>query len=181
MYDKPSSIHIVENEERLILERRWFNLSSLGVIIFAVVWNIFLILYARQSMQTAADPEEMFLLIPLGIVGVIVAYLAVASALNRTRITVDPQMLTVSHTPLPWRSKAVERDAIQQIVVNRYNSGGTQNQRRTTYAILAQLRDGKQKRLVGDMPNSAEALYIKKALHQYLSIDAPLAAGEYQF
>lgn len=179
----PPSINVVENGERLILERRWFNMSALGLIIFGVVWNAFVILYARQSVVNNAPAEEMLLVIPGGIVGLIAAYLALAAALNRTRFTLDQQTLSVAHAPLPWPGKTIPRNTLQQIMVKRYTTksspSGKVSRRHTTFAVLAKLADGKQKRLVGDLPGSADALYIKQALHQHMGLDVPLAEGEY--
>lgn len=181
MPNKPANIQIVEEgRQRLIMERRWLSFRSLGILIFATIWNVFLVFYTLQ-VQRAEDPSEAFLLIPLSIVGLIAVYLALATLLNRTRFTVDMERITVTHAPLPWKRKSVERSAIQQILANEFQTGGASaGSRRLTYAVSALLHDGTQKRLAGDLKNGAEALFIRQTLNRHLNIDRPPVAGEYQ-
>lgn len=179
MPDKPGSINVLESGERLVLERRWFNFSALGVIVFAIVWNTFLFFYSRQPVAPDADPAEALLLIPLSIVALISVYLALAAALNRSRFTADTERLEVSHGPLPWPGKTVARAEVQQIAAYRYTSGSS-GQRRTTYAVVALTHAGKRQRLIGDLKNSAEVLYIRQALNQHWKISAAPLPDEYQ-
>lgn len=179
MIDKPGSITVLENSERLVLERRWFNFSALGVIAFALIWNVFLFFYSRQPAAPDADPSEALLLIPLSVVGLVSLYLALAAALNRSRFTADAERLTVSHGPLPWPGKAVARAELQQILAQRYNSGSS-GQRRSSFAVLALTRAGKRLRLIGDLRNPLEVMYIRRAIHQHWKIDAAPLPDEYQ-
>lgn len=162
----------------LVLQRRWLGLSSVGILIFALVWNAFVLLYAAQTLQAEGLPEEALLIIPGLIVGVIAAYLALAVALNRTTLTVSRQTIEARHGPIPWPGRAFETAQVRQVFVRRYGSGPNQR-RRASFSLLLTLEDGRSKRLLQSLPGST-ALELKNAIQQHLSLDTQPVEGEYR-
>lgn len=163
----------------LVIERRWFSFSALGTIIFGVVWNVFLVFYAIQTLTAETQSEEAILIIPLAIVGLVAGYLALAAVLNRSTITVDDQTIGVRHHPLPWRNRAFETGQVQQVFVKRHTSGQQGRNRRHHFSVQLLMPEGKHRLLVGSMSNANEAADIKRAIEQRLGIEPHPVEGEY--
>lgn len=162
----------------LVLQRRWFHFSAIGTIIFAVVWNSFVVLFAVQTLRAENLPEEAFLIIPGAVVGLIAAYIALAFIFNRTTLTIDSQTIRVRHHPLPWRGRVFETGKVQQVFAKRMVSG-EYGKRRQSFSVMLVLDDDQRKGLLEGLPRGDEALELKNAIQRHLGLDPEPGESEY--
>lgn len=95
---------------RTVIEWRWFRAARLVMIPFAIFWWGFLIAWYSSMLQHPAK-SLMPILFPLLHVGagVAVVYSILTNLLNRTRIVADDGGITVSHGPMPWPGRHIDR------------------------------------------------------------------------
>jgi hypothetical protein len=167
MLGQGGGVQVTREAGVLVIERRWLGWRSIGVIIFAVVWFAFLIGFALTPPAPESDPAERLLLVPALGVGLAAGYLALATAVNRTRLTLDAERVTVTHAPLPWSGRRLARASVKRASAERIESGSA-GSRRVSYSVVAHLHDGKRTRLVGDLNSSAEGEAIAGAINEGL-------------
>ncbi len=182
MDEQVASITVVDETNKLVLERRWYNSYALGVLFLSVVWNLLLILFTTLPSEDEADPLAVLLILVLGLVGMIIGYWGLAMLFNKTTITVDRKNLHVAHAPLPWLDKTVEISALERVesgaMITNKNSPREINR---MHYLTADLKDGTHKTLLHGLrgtQGAAEVEFIKERVNAYLVSHAPLAEDE---
>jgi hypothetical protein len=133
----------------------------------------------------------------LGIMALLLAifYRALAGTLNNTHILASQQNIEVKHGPIPWFGKKLRVSEIQKIVLKKSVIGVPRglfldtlsmldkdaesslnkdfgNPDVVSYKVLALDQNGKKRRVVGEMMDYLEALYIKQRLDAYFGFDS---------
>ncbi len=184
---KPETVRVEETARALVLSWRWFEPALFFLLFFAIAWDAFLVgWYAVGLTMTAiAGPMAIIMLVfPIAhvAVGVGMTYTVLAGFLNRTRIEVTTNELTVRHGPIPWKGN--RRYAAGQ-VKQLYCKGGLlrinarPNVKRLSKATLhAILDDNTHVTLLKDIDDPDKALYIEQKVEERLGIQDQAVRGE---
>lgn len=159
--------------------RRWFSpLKHLPMLLFALVWNGFMVFW--YTMAAGGGAPFLFFVFPIihVAVGVGMAYGALTGLLNRTTVAVEGGKLSIRHHPLPWPgNREVPVDSLEQLYctenVHRGKNGTT-----FSYDLKAALKDGTSTVLVKKIPEAEQALYIEQAVEDALDIIDVAMPGE---
>jgi hypothetical protein len=169
---QPDGDGIVVAEGRL--ELPWRTVGNLvGLGIFCLAWNGIL---AAMFVVALADGEIGVLLFGSvhGAIGVGLAYLWLATAVNRTTVTVGPAV-GVAHGPLPWwGSRAVDRQDVHQVYV--LEDVGSKGHR--SWSVHARLNNGHPVRLLHGLQSPGRARFVEQWLERALGIADQEVAGE---
>lgn len=169
---RPARFTVDESDGRLVIGWRWFQAKAILLLLFSIGWWSFLIIWYSSALRHPAE-NVLTLVFPLGHVaaGVAVAYWSLALLLNRTRVVADDGGLTVSHGPLPWPGKRLERTRLQQLFCETVQgSKGS-----VSFALVAVDVDGKRVRVLGGFDGADEPRWLEAAIEKRLDIrDRPV-------
>jgi hypothetical protein len=156
---------------------RWFTSDVIGLLVFAVAWDAFLVFW--YSMAFGTRGPWIAKVFPIGhvAVGVCITYYVLTGLFNRTRVDVSRSEVSVRHYPLPWlgnRSIAsadltqlfCEQAAMKQNGIGRFR-------------LCATLRSGNKITLLSGFRNVGEAKYLERAIESRLNIAPTAVVGEY--
>jgi hypothetical protein len=178
---RPSGVtHETGMSGELILKLSWFHAALFGLLFFCIAWDAFLIFWYSIALFGPAKPGNGFDLImvvfPIGhvAVGVALTYYLVAGFLNKTKVMVDFESLTVSHGPIPWRgNRSLRREDVKEIELEF--GGVSRNNLTTTMTVSAHHVDGRQVVLLNSLPDR-QAEYV--AWHLADALKVPLVRGK---
>lgn len=177
LVEMPKGITVQDTEMGLAITYRWFNLTTIGLIVFAVFWNGFMLFWHTMALMTSAYMMSLFGLLHTA-VGIFVGYIALAGIFNTTTITADRETLSIRHGPLPWPgNRQVPVHTLTQIYCQE-NISHTRNGTQYSYELAAILQDAGRQKLVGKFNTPLQALYIEQELERYLGIQDVPVSGE---
>jgi hypothetical protein len=170
---RPSGItHETGMSGELILKRSWFHVALFGLLFFCIAWDAFLIFWYSIALFGPAKPgggfDVMMVVFPIGhvAVGVGLTYYVVAGFLNKTKVMVDFESLTVSHGPIPWRgNQSLRREEVKEIELEF--AGINTNSYKPSMTVNVHLQDGRQLVLLSSIPDR-QAEYIAWQLAETL-------------
>lgn len=162
---------------RVAIERSWYSAQAFFLVFFALMWNGFLFFWYKTAFSGNA-PAVVFVFPLIHVaVGVAVAYGALTAFINRTRITVVDGMLTIRHGPLPaFGNRVLATDDVSQLYCQLVV--GSKGSR--TYNLNAVMKTGAEVKLLRNLPDAEQALYIEQILETRLGIIDVAVGGEYQ-
>jgi hypothetical protein len=177
---RPSGItHETGFSGELILKRSWFHVALFGLLFFCIAWDAFLIFWYSIALFGPAKQgngfDLMMVVFPIGhvAVGVGLTYYVVAGFLNKTKVMVDFENLTVSHGPIPWRgNQSLRREDVKEIELEFGGVSGNAHQ--STMIVSAHHVDGRQIVLLNSLPDR-QAEYI--AWHLADALKVPIVRG----
>lgn len=173
----PENFAVYHVGDLLQLVRRWFTPSHIFVLLIAIFWNGFNVVFGAFSLIPGVCIMLLFQL-PFIAIGVFLLYWALAGFVNRTTIQVGQGWLVTKHTPLPWWGEAqIEAAQIVQCYTYEKVTYGRNGVSRS-YEVHAILRDRTDKIIVKDLPNPPQALYIEQEVERYLRIKDEPIRGE---
>jgi hypothetical protein len=173
----------------LVVRRRWFEPAQhIFVGFFCVFWDGSLVVWYLMAGAVVTGREApggmpsgiglLFLLFPLihVAVGVGLTYSVIAAIFNTTEVGVRGDSFFVRHGPIPWRgNRTLPARAITQFFCEEKLTT-TKNRVSRTYHLSAILDGGERVRLVSDLPEVEQALFLEHALEERLGIvDVPVA------
>ncbi len=168
-------LQIQQTRGQLSIQWRWFQPMAFFMLFFSLFWNLITLVIAgvMAAEGNFPWPLSIHLLAGLG-----VGYYTLSLFLNKTRITVNRQQLSVVHSPLPWwGNRTIPSRELEQVFV--IQSGYKKSGSKTTllYAVRAKLRGNKSSSIVESLASEQQALEIEKLIEQYLNIrDEAIAA-----
>jgi hypothetical protein len=112
-------------------------------------------------------------------VAIVLTYGTLTRWVNRTRIIVDRETVTVRHGPLPWLgNKKLEASTCRQFYRNEVEHRGKGGPTRT-YEVCALTRDGRIVKLLDGLSGltSDQAFFIAQQLEEYLGLRGSPAEG----
>ena len=170
----PWGFSLRRDGDKLRITWRWLSYKSVLAVTGALIWNF----YAAQMWSAPNDfirgtPPLPFA-ISLTAVGLILAYAAVATIVNRSHVVVDRQRLEIEHGPLPWSSPPpIEVSELDQLFVKCSRSDLESGP--STYSLHALLRGGEDKRLVANLLHRSQAEHLEREIENLLRIrDRPI-------
>jgi hypothetical protein len=178
----PNNMSIDNSGSTLVIERKWFSFSHIFLAIFAVIWNgMIWTIFVPNFAEAGAAGFGIFplFLLPFILVGIGVAYVALAGFLNTTTIHVDNMTLTVHHHPLPFINKTVPTNDIEQLYTKQQISR-SKNGTTVSYQLHIIKYDGKNQRLLQSLDNPEQAIFIEQEVERFLDIEDRPVRGEYR-
>jgi hypothetical protein len=167
------------DEDSVRVSWRWFRLSHLWTLFFAIVWDAILIGWYAEAIP-AGDVGGLMVPLLHVAVGIGVTYSALTGLFNRTTLRADAGTLHVKHGPLPWRSNTrLGSDEIRQLYVHRNEHTDSDNDSKwSTYDVCALLTNGREKKLVKGLREHNEAAYLEHVAERALGIANARVPGE---
>ena len=174
----PKGFTIDETMDTLDITRRWRSPAVYFIMVFAVFWNGFMVVWNWIALTQGMWPMAAFGLLHTG-VGLFLIYTVVAMFINSTVVRSAPGLLAVKSGPLPWKGdKTMDPQMVKQLFCREKISRG-KNGPTMTYQVEALLDGNRRETLVKDLTDPDHALYIEQQLERHLRIaDAPVA-GEH--
>lgn len=175
----PKRIQIENWGGELKIIRSWFSPLIFLLVFFCVIWNGFLVFW--YTMAFGNDVPLMMKLFPIGhiAVGVTLAYFALAGFLNKTKISVGHQGLTVRHGPLPWLgNRSIATHDLEQLYCTRHYHQSSEGGSSTTFRLNAVLHSGKKVKLLSGLSDPDQVLYIEQEIENHLRIEDRPVPGE---
>ncbi len=155
---------------------RWLSPKYLFMALFCLGWDGFLVIWYGIAFRMKEAPIVMLVFPLLHVaIGVGLTYSTLAGFLNRTRLEVSRDLLTIRHGPLPWGGNHTLRGRqLKQLYVEesvRTNKGNTQ----VSYHVMALDREGNKVKLLSGLEDKDHALFLEQELERHLGIeDAPV-------
>lgn len=154
----------------LVITRRWFRPLHLFLLVFAMVWDGFLVSWYAAVARTGGSIEMLFPLLHVA-AGVAVTYAAVTGLVNRTVLRVEGGKLSVRHGPLPWIGNVeIETARLRQLYVRR-RMHHTKNGTYYTWSVQADTDDFETITLLARLHDREQAEYIEWAVEAHLGIE----------
>jgi hypothetical protein len=171
---RPSeAVHIRREGSIFIIEKRWLSKLSRLLVILAGLWNgvwITGFLGLKNGwIESLPFEYDSWILISMIGTGLALAFLALRSILNKTRIMVKNSKLVVSDSPLSWGNLMIFD--IQDIQgTSLWRKDPKSDLPLFSFSVNLHLKDGRTVRLCRAQ-NCNEAAYIEKTLEEILIIE----------
>ena len=163
MIEMPKNFKISNERGSLVIERRWFGLSTIPLCFFVVFWDSFLVFWYFMAVGNIA--ALLFPLIHVS-VGILLTYMAITGLFNTTRIQITVNKLSIKHGPLPWPgNQIIDAGQIEQLFCMKF-------------AVHARLKNGKTIILIGSLSEYEQARYLEQKLEEVLKIIDVVVPGE---
>jgi len=175
----PDHVRLSHDGADLVLDVRWFRPIHLGMLLFAIFWDGFIVFWYRQALSRPS-PDNVMLWFPLLHVGagLAITYSAITGLVNHTTVTVGGGAVDVKLGPLPWwGAKRVEAGDIVQVFceesISRTRSGAS-----TSYHLNVITRDQRKVRLASNLGGKDVALFLEQEIEKALGISDRKVPGE---
>lgn len=179
----PKGVTVEQDYEGLKITRKWFNLTAIFLTIFCLFWDGFMVMWFAISISTGAYEMAAFGSIH-AIVGICITYWCIALYLNKTTITVSSYLIKVHHSPLPFPgSKEHNIDQLNQVFIKErvrtsHSSGEySSSSRYYTYDIYILDGNNKETKILSNLNDKSQALYIEQEIEKYLDIEDRYVPG----
>lgn len=165
----------------LQITRRWFASKYIGLLFFCIAWDSFLLFWYAMAGATGSWLMIVFPVAHVA-VGVGLTYSTIAGLLNRTRIKVTDQQLSIRHGPIPWRGNHdLTVRELEQLYVQRTSaSGGTGGTATEAYNLCAVLRGGRKLVLLKNLNQADQGLFMEQEIEELLGIVDVEVGDEYK-
>jgi hypothetical protein len=170
----PKNIKVQEGNGILQISYRWFRPMFIFMLIFSIFWNGFMVVWHGISIFSGAWFMSLFGLLHTA-VGIGIAYYTLTGFINHTTIWVGQGRLVIRHHPLPWWGNKEMTDAdIRQIYCTE-KVHQSDNSTRYSYEVHAVTQSGDKEKLLSNLGETEQALYIEQELERHLGIrDQPI-------
>ncbi len=172
----PERFQIAEDEQRTVITWRTFDgMDRFLLVCGSAIWNVPLLLIYRHLLSTGASLTS--LLLPLLFVGpgLFLVHTTLVSFLNRTRIEVSRDKLSIRCGPLPWWSKnhTLSGGELVQLYVHE-PADSTQI---SAHSLLALDKQGRKVQLLTGLDKD-QVRYLEQSLERQLGIEDSPVEGE---
>lgn len=175
----PDKIQLLHDRDAMIIRRKWFSPLAIFLAFFATFWNGFMIVWMTMALRSEAWPMAAFGSIH-ACVGIGLAYYCLASFLNTTDISVDPNYLQVRHYPLPWgKRKKIRVHEIKQLYSKEHVTRN-KNGMSVSYRLYVITNDNREKRLLSGLQELSHARFMEREIENILGLEDLPVAGEYR-
>lgn len=170
----PKGMTLEQTLHGIQITRAWFTPAAIGLLLFCVLWDGFLVFWYITVTQTGAPDIAKLLPVVHVLVGLFLSYFAAASFVNRTRVTVERGVLNIRHAPLPWPGpRGLGTVQIRQLFCKRHVSR-SKNGLRISWQLWAVTDTDARRKLLSGLELD-QALYLEQELEKALGIqDRPV-------
>lgn len=177
---RPRGIEEMPAGQGVAYERRWFSFMFIFMIFFCAVWNGFLLFWYLTAWGAGMAVMLLFPLLHVA-VGLGITYYTICGFVNRTRVTLDRDRLTVRHGPLPWPgNRDVPISRIRQLYTEQ-QVHSSRNGTHLTYRLSAVMDDGSSLKLLSGIDSAEVPRYLEQELESRMGIVNVPVAGELAF
>lgn len=175
----PDNLTILTDRDAVVIRRRWFSPVVFFLVVFALFWNGFMVVWMSIALSQGAWMMAAFGSIHT-CVGLGLIYFCVASFMNQTDVSVDPSFLRVQHHPLPWPGKRkIPVHEIRQLYTKEHVSRN-KNSVSVSYAVYVVTEDGREQKLLAGLTTDSQARYIEREIESILGLANIPVAGEHR-
>lgn len=164
----PASFERIESQEHLVLRYRWLDISFALIACFALVWNSIMFFGFGEQIQRRGLHLADLAISGHALIGLILIYVAVAGALNRTVIELSSGNLSIRHSPIPWRGNLVIPLSEIQRVYCAHRCHRSKGRDFNTFALHAVLRDARMVKVAGGFRDPEAVLYLEQEIKKLL-------------
>lgn len=173
----PESIELMHQGNELVIKRKWFSFTYIILIFFTLFWNGFMIIWHIISFSTGAYIMSAFGALHTA-VGIFLLYTTLTGLLNSSYIMINYRKISIKHKPLPWPGNIeISSNNISQIY-SKEITRRTKNGTKRYYEVHSITQDGKDKKILKNLLESQQALYIEQQIETYLGISDQNVSGE---
>lgn len=180
---QPPNYRIEVSGHRRRIVSRWFEYRHLGMLMFCVFWDGFLVVW--YTIAFSINGPWLMVIFPLihVAVGVCLTYATLAGLLNQTVIAIDDGTLAITHGPVPWvgglrvPAMAITQIYCTAIPLNRWRMTGANYGFIDPVQVRALLENGEQRMLFNTLPKE-EGLFIEQVLEEWLKIKPRRVPGQ---
>jgi len=172
----PEQFDVADNGSNLAITYRWFSPVYLFLLVFAIGWNIFMVVWHYLAWTSGTMIMSLFGFVHTA-VGIGLAYATLAGLVNTTTVTVAADRLVVRHSPFPWRgNRQLEASAISQLYSVETKSRND-NSTSSSYQVRAVCGPRRQSvTLLSGLRSADQALFLEQEIEKRLRIvDVPVA------
>ncbi len=180
---QPKSVKMREDGLDLLITRKWPISTGIGALFFGIVWtgitSVF-ILIPSDGWEGGDAPPFWFIGLFLAI-GLLTLATGIYSLVNSTTYRINRQRIVLTHHPLPWPSKTLDLDGVEQLYVKQHVSTSSSNGRSSTtitYSLNKVMRDGRHIKIDSNLQPEA-ALFIEQEIERLLRLENVPVRGEY--
>jgi hypothetical protein len=165
----PRGLQVIRQEKTLSLVYRHHRAAGLFLLLAGLFWLAMLPLCFRVLAGGGFfGIREAVAFLPFLVIALGLSYVGLAKVLNRSRISLSPEMVQVSHQPIPWfRPRALPLASIKDFQVKR-DLKPRDIRHRVTVALVADLSDGRQVPLLRAISDSKAARKMHQEATSYL-------------
>jgi len=179
----PTGFEVLELRSQLDMEINWRKTSGnkTFLFIFTIFWNACLIPFVLVALTSGEWMIMLFLSLHL-MVGIGFLYYTLAVLLNTTYVNVTPRHITINHKPLNVIGRPehnISAGDVEQLYVNKYSTGKTNNRPTYAFGVYAVLNGGRQIALVKGLRHPDQARYIEQEVEHFLNIEDELMEEEW--
>lgn len=175
----PRGVVVHEMGSRLRITRRWFSKATIGLLVFCVVWDGFLVFWYTAAFKEGAPLIMKIFPVLHVLVGLVITYGALCSLFNRTVIEAVGGYLDIRHGPLPAaKNHHLETNQIAQLYATEKMHRSNKGHVSYTYKLWAKLTNGERIKLLTNLAKPEHAIYFEQQLERYLGIRDEPEEGE---
>lgn len=173
----PSGMQTLHDRDAFIIRRNWFSPMAFFLVFFCIFWNGFMIFWMYTTLT-----KGIWIMAAFGsihaLIGLGMLYFTIASFINKTDISVDPNYLSVRHYPLPWiGSKKIRVHEISQLYCKKHVTH-SKNGTRTSYRVYVITQNNREQKLVSGLNSPNQAQYIEQEIEVILGLENQTVTGE---
>jgi hypothetical protein len=182
----PEDLQVEEFGRDLRISWRWFRWPIVMLVPFCIAWNSFLFGWYSMAFSDFGPSGTfalVFMIFPIGhvAVGLGLIYACLVGILNRTKIEIARNEISVHHGPIPaGRNRTIPVSEIDQLYVKHERKSGGNSSPHGSYPLVAKLVSGREVKL---LPRNCEldvARAVEQLVESHLRINDQPVHGEHR-
>lgn len=171
---KPASIRFLKTDDGLEIRQRWWRADFNMLMIMGLIWGgVMLLVVGQVIMATGFEAMGIVFCSSLHlIIGVVWLYWVIATVMNTTTITFDPQMIEIFNGPVPFgnRYSVIATATVSEVKTRKqtYTVGN-----RNAHALVAVTHYGDEIKLLGGIFIEKEAGFLRDEIELFLATVEP--------
>ncbi len=168
----PIQITVRKDPDHLQITRTWFERKYVWLTPFVVVWDAFIFWGCKKTFSAAQIDLFVVLFLPLFVcLAVFLTYMWLAGFLNKTKIDVTRNVISVKHGPVPvWGNKRISSRELSRL---DYKS---EKWRNGIYwidliSVLAKMSNQSSITLLSGLKDVNQAMFIKQEVESFLGVE----------
>ena len=170
----PKNFIINENFGELTIEYKWSRLTGIVVLVFAFIWNGFMLSILSKM------PSEIILVITIpGVIGIFMVYFAISHLVNKTIITCDSINLRIKSGPLPaFSNRVIKASDIKQLYFTERVTNG-KNGKQVSYHLHMLDYNDRSRKIMRYLPDAETARFLEHRLEKFYKIENKRVEGQH--
>ncbi len=181
----PLGLKVERLEGELKITRPWFGPEYIGLGLVFLAINACILFFA-YDLGSENDMGARFYLwfyfrtyftCPIGWIMLGLLYYVLAGFLNTTVVSVTPNQLKITHSPLPYWGHELASGSIEQLYIKER----TRSRNTYSYELRMISRSGQDRALLKGLNIQEQAVYLEQEIGQFLGIEDKPMEGEFSW